>query len=185
MLNRTYLLIMKELKGIFIFSLITGFIVFVLINLLVNSIFSLTTNYWNVILTGIIVSVVFAVVLQWVVYSLLKAKLNFLESEETQVPDFGDKQQRVIPVESANFSFEVIKYRIKENYHIAVYDDIEHHVLKFRSKLMFNGWGTAGVVTYNAVSRKLTLTCFPFCAHTEKAAKNTQQMFDKVEKLLY
>lgn len=176
---------MKELKNLFILTLIIVFVVFVLISLLVDSLFSRQFYVADTLVAGIAFAFILAGVYVWRVYSLLKPKLNFLCSEETPVPAFGDKIEKVIPVDNSNFSFEVIMYRIKEEYEIVTYDDVEHYVLKFRTKILSPTTAVVGVVVYDAVAGMATLSCYPLSAHTEKSAKNVHNMFDKVEKLIY
>ncbi len=175
---------MKELKSIFIFSLIVAFVLYVGVGLIVNTVFNVSGNIWILLVSGTVTAFLFSCGLLLLVNSLLKGRLAFLNSEETLVPEYGDRIQKVIPVETAGFSFEVIKYRIKEEYEIVTYDDVEHYVVKFRSRLIAFSWGTAGCAVYDPVSATVTLSCFPMVAHTDKAARNVQIMFEKVEKLI-
>ncbi|NDV45681.1 hypothetical protein D0T49_01280 [Paludibacter sp. 221] len=174
---------MKELKTLFLAVSIIALVLFVALDLLFDSVFARPINFMDTLLTGVVIALIVALALVLVINSLLKPKLNFLNTEDTDIPPFGDKMERYIPVETSDFSFEVVKYRIKEQYHITVYDDVEKYVVKFRSGF-FPSWGVGGCVTYDAVQRTMKLTCFPITAYTEKSVKVTQTTMDKVEKLI-
>lgn len=174
---------MKELKKIFIVELIASWILYILLMWLFNSIAGRSFDFL-IILFGLIFALLFTGVNILTIYSLLKPKLNFLESGEKNVPGFGNAISKTFQIERSDFSFEVIKYKIKEQYNIVLYDDVEQYLLKFHSGIGLFSWGTAGCITYDSVSRVLTVTCFPLSAYTEKSSKATQAMMDKVESLI-
>lgn len=175
---------MKELKNVFLVLLIASFVLALLLRLLVGSMLSLAPNWLDAVLLSAFGALFMSGALSFSIYSFLKPKLKYLDSEEAEVPPFGDKLVRIIPVEVPNFSFEVVKYRIKEQYLITQYDDIEKYMVKFRSGFGVGSWGVAGCVVYDEVAKTMTLTCFPLTAYTEKSARLAQTTIDKVEGLI-
>ena len=120
-----------------------------------------------------------------IMYAFLKPKLNFLSSDSKIVPPFGNKLEKSFTVERPDFHFEVVKYKLKENYEITAYDDVEQYIVKFHSKLtFFLSSQICGMVTYDAVAKTVTITCFPMMGYTESAAKETQAAIDKIEALI-
>lgn len=174
---------MRELKRIFVVELILFSVVYALLVWIFYSVAGKPIDFFIVFL-GLIAALIFAGINVLTIYSLLKPKLKFLESDEKNVPAFGDKVEKVFVVERSDFSFEATKYKIKEHYQITLFDDAEQYLIKFHSRISLFSWGVAGTVAYDSVTKTITQTCFPIHAHTDKAVKSTQAMFDKVESLV-
>lgn len=174
---------MKELKKVFIIEFIVFWVLYVLLTWLIYSIVG-KSMVFSITILGLFFAAFFAGINMLTIYSFLKPKLNFLESKDAQVPAFGNKLERTYMVERNDFSFEVIKYKIKEQYDIVLYDDVEQYIIKFHSGISPFSWGVGGVVVYDSVAKEVLLTCFPMSGYTEKAAKLTQNVVDKVENMI-
>lgn len=174
---------MKEFRVVFIISFIVGWIVYFAVNWSM-SLMGLPVNYLSVIISGIIISFLYTLIYSLIVRSLLKSKLKFLNSETSETPPFSNKIEKSFYVERNDFSFEVIKYKIKENYHITLYEDTEKYILKFYTGIKLTSWGVGGSVEYSAVNKTIKLVCFPFNAYTDKAASITENVMNKVENLI-
>jgi len=174
---------MKELKRIFIVELVVFWAIYVLLVWLFYSMFGKPIDFFSVIF-GVILAFVFAAINLLTIYSLLKAQLKFLESDDRNMLAFGNKVEKVFTVNRNDFSFEVIKYKIKEQYHIVLYDDVEQYLIKFHSGISLFSWGVGGTVVYDAVTKTMTVTCFPINSYDTKALKSTQAVVDKVESLI-
>lgn len=174
---------MKELKKIFVVELIAFWVIYALLMWCFYAIAGKPVDFLTILL-GLVIAFIFVAINTLTIYSLLKPKLNFLESDDKTIPAFGNKTEKIFTVERSDFSFEVVKYKIKEHYHIVLYDNAEQYLIKFHSGISLFSWGVAGVVAYDAVTRAITITCFPMSAYTDKAAKATQTTVDKVESLI-
>ena len=174
---------MKELKRIFIIELIVFSVVYAFLMWIFYSVAGRTLDF-SIVLFGLIAAFIFAGINVLTIYSLLKPKLNFLESDEINVPAFGCKMEKTFTVERSDFSFEATKYKIKEHYHITMFDDVEQYLIKFHSGISLFSWGIAGTAAFDPVTKTITLTCFPISAYTDKAVKSTQSTMEKVENLI-
>jgi len=174
---------MKELKRIFVIELIIFSVVYALLMYVFYIIAGRAVDF-SIILFGLIAALISAGINMLIIYSLLKPKLIFLESDDKDVPAFGNKAEQVFTVERSDFSFEATMYKIKEQYHVTLYDDVEQYLIKFHSGISLFSWGVAGTVVYDAVTKTITLTCFPISAYTDKAQKSTQAIMNKVENLI-
>lgn len=175
---------MKELKKVFLIYLLFSFILALLVNVLVDSLLGAPSDWLETLLESLIYALLACGFTQGVSYTFLKPRLKFLLSDDSVVPAFSWKQVRVIPIEESNFSFEVIKYRIREHFVITQYDDVSQHLLKFRTRFGLRSWGVGGCVVYDEVARSITLTCFSMSAFSEREARSAQAVIDKVEGLI-
>jgi len=138
--------------------------------------------------TNVVVGFIFAVMLPGCLfasmYSSFKPKWKFLNSADTDVPDFGNKTTKTFDVERTDF--KAVKDKLKEKrYEITFYDDVEQYIIKFHSN--FFRWSNnsiCGMITYDAVAKTATVTCFPTEGYTAAAAKETQIALDKIECLI-
>ena len=176
---------MKEIRKVSLVYLLAAFVVALLVNIAVDSLLGTPPDWLETLLEAVLYGVLAGAGLLWLTYSFLKPRLKFLTSGEREVPAFGGSQAKVIPVGAANFSFEVIKYRIREQrYIITYYDDVEQYIVKFRSRFGLRSWGIGGCAVYDAVAGTVTLTCFPMSDWPERNARITQPALDKVETLI-
>ncbi|MDL2290065.1 hypothetical protein LJB95_01510 [Paludibacteraceae bacterium OttesenSCG-928-F17] len=175
---------MKEFRTVFAITFIAGWIIYFLVNWLF-SLLGRPLDYFNVIIVGIVISFLYTLILNLVVRSLLKPKLEFLKSETGNVPPFGNKLEKSFTIDRSDFSFEVIKYKVKEQkYHVILYEDTEKYIMKFYTGAKLTSWGIGGSIEYDAVTKTIHLACFPFSAYTEKAATATENIMNKVENLI-
>jgi len=175
---------MKFLKRKFVIFFIIGLILYLI---LTWGFYTAKSEYFTIwrFLNALIAALVIACGNLSIVYAFLKPKLSFLKSDSKNVPPFGNKLEKSFVVERPDFHFEVVKYKLKEHYEITAYDDVEQHIVKFHSKLtFFLSSQVCGMVTYDAVSKRVTATCFPMMGYTESAAKETQLALDKIESLI-
>lgn len=176
---------MKEIRKVLLVYSLVAFVLALLVNMAVDSLLGTPPDWLETLLEAALYGLLAGAGLSWLTYSFLKPRLNFLTSGEREVPAFGGREARVIPVTAANFSFEVIKYRIREQrYIITHYDDVEQYIVKFRSRFGLRSWGIGGCVAYDAVAGTITLTCFPMSDWPERNARITQPAMDKVEALV-
>ncbi len=174
---------MKELRKLFVIEVIVFWLVYILLIWLLYTVINRSLDFAT-IMFGLIFAALFACINVLTAYSLLKPKFNFLESNNTDVPDFGNKVVKVFGVERSDFSFEVVKYKIKEKYSVVLYDDVEQYIIKFYTGVSLFSWGLGGAVVYDPVDKTIVLSCFPMAAYTDKAAKSTQALADKMESLI-
>ena len=176
---------MKEIRKVFLVYAALLFPLALLILMLMDALMGTPTNWLRAVPEAALESLGCSFVLYAITYSFLKPRLKFLTSGEREVPAFGGSQAKVIPVGAANFSFEVIKYRIREQrYIITYYDDVEQYIVKFRSRFGLRSWGIGGCAVYDVVAGTVTLTCFPMSDWPERNARITQPALDKVETLI-
>lgn len=175
---------MKELKKVFLIYLLFSFILALLVNVLVDSLLGIPPGWLEMILESVFYALLAGGFMSLIGYSFLKLRLKFLLSDDPSVPVFAWQQVRVIPIEEPNFSFEVIKYRIREHFVITQYDDVSQHLLKFRTRFGLRSWGVGGCVVYDEVARSITLTCFSMSAFSERETRSAQAVIDKVEGLI-
>ena len=126
---------MKEIRKVLLVYSLVAFVLALLVNMAVDSLLGTPPDWLETLLEAALYGLLAGAGLSWLTYSFLKPRLSFLTSGEREVPAFGGREARVIPVTAANFSFEVIKYRIREQrYIITYYDDVEQYIVKFRSR---------------------------------------------------
>lgn len=182
---RLYIYIMKEIRKVLLVYSLVAFVLALLVNMAVDSLLGTPPDWLETLLEAALYGLLAGAGLSWLTYSFLKPRLSFLTSGEREVPAFGGREARVIPVTAANFSFEVIKYRIREQrYIITYYDDVEQYIVKFRSRFGLRSWGIGGCVAYDTVAGTITLTCFPMSDWPERNARITQPALDKMEALV-
>ena len=176
---------MKLLKKIFAAELIIAWVIYVLLVWLFQSLMGNVDFSFTWILNGFICALMISGASVCTMYFLLKPKLKFLTSDSKNIPPFGNKVEKTFAVERPDFHFEVVKYKIKEKYEITVYDDAKQYIIKFHSKIsLFSRSSICGMITYDAVTKAVTLTCFPIVGYTEKAAKETHAAIDKIKSLI-
>jgi len=178
---------MKFLKNFFIAAFIFAWIIFaVFIWAFQTLIGKADGSTFELILNAFVYALLFVGGSASTLYFFLRPKMKFLKSNDKNVPPFGNKVVKTFTVEHLDFHFEVVKYKIKEEYEIILYDDTEQYIIKFHPKLSFfsRNWGTCGTITYDAVAKTVTVTCFPVVGYTEKAARETQIAIDEIESLI-
>jgi len=177
---------MKSLKYIFVVYFAVTWLLLVLFTWFFQSLIGKADGFSFTLISGTFFqALIFSGGMFASTYFFLKSKLKFLNSNDTNVPPFGNKVVKTFAVERPDFHFEVVKYKLKEMYEITVYDDTEQHLVKFHSKLYhFSSGQMCGMLTYDAAAKTATVTCFPIQGYTEKAAKETQTAVDKIESLI-
>jgi len=119
-------------------------------------------------------------------YSTFKSKWKFLNSAHTDIPAFGNKTTKTFTVECPDFQFATIKNKLEQkHYETTFYDDAEQHIIKFHSNFFrWSNNGACGMITYDAVAKTVTITCFPMQGYTETIARKTRETVDELGSLI-
>ncbi|MCX6237278.1 MAG: hypothetical protein NTY07_06920 [Bacteroidia bacterium] len=110
-------------------------------------------------------------------------RLKYIESDDIKIPDFHDKQERIIKLKNQNFSFEDLQGKIAQKW-ILTHVDNYRKIVKFKTKVTLFSWGIGGYVAFDSAGNTILLVSFPFIGYTQKGRRLKTALNNQVEGMI-
>lgn len=166
---------MKTTRKIF-YLLFVAILTAIGLYLVFNLIRGKEIDFISMLSIGLVISIIYSFV-----YNVsLKPRFAYLESDETNEPVFGDKNEKIIEIRTEPVNIKELKNRIQKKWIITHFNE-NNNIIKFRSKISFNSWGVGGVLIIENENKHIKIISYPITGYTQKGRKLSKQTVEEIE----